>query len=164
MYRNLNIDDISVRILTMLQENSRLSFTEIGKEVCLSSSAVAERVKKLEEIGIIEGYTIRLNHEALGFIITVIMKIDINGCFTLEEEKIKKSIEQFPEILEYLRVTGSNDCIIKAVVSSVEHLRVLIEEFGKFGKIDTSIVTYKFITRNNIDLQKYIKTDKPALD
>lgn len=154
---NLNLDDVSIKILTMLQKNSRMSFTEIGKEVCLSSTAVAERVKKLEESGIIEGYTLLLNHEALGFMITVIMKIDLNGCFTLEEEKIKKSIEKFPEILEYLRVTGSNDCIIKAVVSSVEHLRVLIEEFGKYGKIDTSIVTCKFITRNTIDLPKYIK-------
>lgn len=157
MYMDLNLDDVSIAILSMLQKNSRMSFTEIGKEVCLSSSAVAERVKRLEEMGIIEGYTLRLNHEALGLGIMVVMKIDLHGCFTFEEEKIKKSIENFPEIIEYLRVTGSNDCIIKAVVSSVDHMRILIEELGKFGKIDTSIVTYKFITRNTIDLNKFIK-------
>lgn len=71
---------------------------------------------------------------------------------------MRKSIDEFPEIIECLRVTGSNDCIIKAVVSSIEHMRILIEELGKFGKIDTSIVTYKFITRNAIDLNKYHRT------
>lgn len=158
----LNIDEVSVNILSLLQTNSRMSFTEIGKEVGLSSSAVAERVKKLEETGIIEGYTVRLNHDALGLGIMVVMKIDLIGAFTIEEQKIKQSIEKFPEIIEYLRVTGSNDCIIKAVFSSVDHMRILIEELGKFGKIDTSIVTYKFITRNTIDLDNYIKITKTS--
>lgn len=84
---DLNLDDLSLRILSLLQKNSRMSFTEIGKEVCLSSSTVAERVKRLEDQGIIEGYTVRLNHEALGFGIMAVMKIDLYGCFTVEEKK-----------------------------------------------------------------------------
>jgi len=152
-FMNLNLDETSIKILMLLQENSRISFTEIGKNVGLSSPAVAERVKKLEDQGIISGYTININHDALGLGIMVVMKIDFSGAFTLQEKNVLESIAKFPEIIEYLRVTGTNDCIIKAVVSSVDHMRTLIEELGTFGRIDTSIVTYKFITRNTIDLK-----------
>lgn len=151
---NLNIDELSIRILALLQKNSRMSFTDIGKEVNLSSPAVAERVKKLEESGIISGYTIQVNHKELGLGITVIMKIDLIGKFTIQEQEILNTVSKYPEVVQYFRVTGANDCIIKAVVSSVEHLRILIEDFGTFGKIDTSIVTYEFINQNAIDLKK----------
>ena len=61
----ISADDLSLKILALLQKNARLSFTEIGKEIGLSSSSVAERVKKLEDMGILKGYTIYLNAEKL---------------------------------------------------------------------------------------------------
>ena len=61
------MDDLNLKIIKQLQQNSRLSFAEIGRNVGLSAPAVAERVQKLEEAGVIKGYSLILDHEKLGF-------------------------------------------------------------------------------------------------
>lgn len=152
----INLDNISFQILALLQNNSRISFIEIGEIVNLSSSSVKERVKKLEEAGIIEKYTININHKALGFNITAIMIVSISGVFGFQEKSFVDSVSKFSQVVECLRITGNHDFLIKVVVKSIEELKTINDEVAKFGQVNTSIVVSDFIEHKSIDINKII--------
>ena len=98
--QKFNVDEISLKILALLQKNARMSFTEIGKEIALTSSSVAERVKKLEEQGIIEKYTVNLNSEKLGFPITAVMLVSFTGVFAQQERTIVSELSKYYQVVE----------------------------------------------------------------
>jgi Lrp/AsnC family transcriptional regulator, leucine-responsive regulatory protein len=121
------LDEINWEILQALQEDARLSYSELGRRVGLSSPAVVERVRRMEEAGIITGYRVELNLEKLGLPIMAFMRVvSPPGQYST----IGSSFVQFPEVLECHRVTGSDDYILKVAVSSVAHLESLINQFA----------------------------------
>ncbi|HEY9624451.1 MAG TPA: Lrp/AsnC family transcriptional regulator [Crinalium sp.] len=130
------IDDINWEILRALQEDARLSYSELGRRVGLSSPAVVERIRRMEEAGIITGYRVELSLEKLGFPIMAFMRVvSPPGQYS----NIGSSFAQFPEVLECHRVTGSDDYILKVAVSSVAHLERLIDQFAH-SQVTTLIV------------------------
>lgn len=132
------IDDISWQLLCLLQENARLSFAELGRRVGLTSPAVAERVARLEDAGIIKGYRAEINPQKVGLGITAFIRINCNtieGCAHLGA-----IVKDVPEVLECHRVTGSDSGIMKVVVSSVGHLESLIDRLSIHGTLTTSLV------------------------
>jgi Lrp/AsnC family leucine-responsive transcriptional regulator len=131
------LDNVGWQILRALQEDARLSFSELGRRVGLSLPAVAERVRKLEDAGIITGYKAEVNLEKVGFPITAFIRVSAPGenC-----SRIGQIAKGFPEVLECHRVTGSDSCIMKVVVSSVSHLEGLIDRLVPYGTPTTSIV------------------------
>lgn len=131
------LDETGWQILCALQENARLTFAELGRRVGLSSPAVAERVQRLEEAGIIEGYRARINVAQVGLPVTAFIRISCSGDNCAYMGHVVKEI---PEILEYHRVTGSDSGIMKVVVSSVHHLETLIDRLTPYGTPTTSIV------------------------
>jgi Lrp/AsnC family leucine-responsive transcriptional regulator len=121
------LDDVNWEILRALQEDARLSYSELGRRVGLSSPAVVERVRRMEEVGIITGYRAELNLEKLGLPILAFMRlVSPPGQYN----NIGATFAQFPEVLECHRVTGSDDYIVKVAVSSVSHLESLINQFA----------------------------------
>ncbi len=131
------LDETGWHILEALQENARLSFSELGQRVGLSSPAVAERVRRMEEVGIITGYRAEVNTAKVGYPITAIMRMNPQG------EKCTRfnvSVREIPEVLECYRVTGDDCHVMKVMVSSVEHLESLIDRLSVHGQITTSIV------------------------
>lgn len=151
-----NIDEISLKILAILQKNARISFTEIGKEINMTSSSVAERVKRLEETGIIKKYTVQLNEEKLGFPITAIMLVSFAGVFSRQEKDIVDVLSKYYQVIECLRITGRNDFLIKIIVNSMDEFKVINDEVAKFGQVETSLVVTDFTNNASIDVEKML--------
>lgn len=131
------LDAMGWQILRALQEDARLSYSELGRRVGLSLPAVAERVRKLEDAGIITGYRAELNLEKIGYPITAFIRVSASGenC-----SKIGQIAKGFPEVLECHRVTGGDSQIMKVVAASVAHLEELIDRLVPYGSPTTSIV------------------------
>ncbi|MBD2459575.1 Lrp/AsnC family transcriptional regulator [Oscillatoria sp. FACHB-1407] len=141
------LDPVGWEILRALQENARISYSELGRQIGLSSPAIADRVRRLEEAGIITGYRAELNLEKLGLPIMAFMRVvSPPGQFT----NIGSSFTQVPEVLECHRVTGSDDYILKVAVSSVTHLESLIDQFPH-SQVITLIVLSSPVKRRTVD-------------
>lgn len=142
------LDETGWRLLEALQENARLSFSELGLRVGLSSPAVAERVRRMEDAGIITGYRAEVNTAKIGYPITAIMRLSTppgESC-----TRVIASSMAFPEVLEGYRVTGGDALIMKVMVSSVEHLEALIDRLSAHGQVTTSIVLSTPVSRRII--------------
>jgi len=130
------LDDIGWRILHALQEDSRLSFSELGRRVGLSAPAVAERVRRMETAGIILGYRLAVGLETL-FPITAIVRVSAPeaNCTALSARA-----RELVEVIEAYRVTGDDRLVLKVVARSVPHLDWVIAELGRYGTPTVSIV------------------------
>lgn len=143
------LDRTGFRILRALQENARLSFSELGRRVALSSPAVAERVRKMEEVGIISGYHARVEPEKVGLPIMAFILLRTGA------EKypgIISLVRSVPEFLECHHVSGSESFIVRVVASSIPHLESLIERFRPFGETSTLIVLSSPVVKQVLDL------------
>jgi Lrp/AsnC family leucine-responsive transcriptional regulator len=131
------LDDIGRQILTALQENARISFSELGRRVGLSSPAVAERVHRMEEAGYIKEYRTIVNQEKLGFPITAFIRVTANTGKLKDADDMARMI---PEVIEGHHLTGTDGFILKVAVASVGHLEEIINQMGNYGQTTTSIV------------------------
>lgn len=132
------LDDTGWQILRVLQQNARLSFSELGQRVGLSSPAVAERVRRMEDAGIISGYHAEINLAKVGYPITAIIRMS-----SAPGERCTRFVdyaEAMPEVLECYRVTGSDSLIMRVMASSVEHLETIIDQLSAHGQLTTSMV------------------------
>lgn len=130
-------DRIDWRILELLQRDARMTNTEIGKIVGLSQPAVTARIRALEEAGVIEAYSARINPRALGQEITAIIRLrtsheNIGACL--------KAFESMPEILEAHRITGEDCFVVKATFAEMPRLEASIDGLARFGSVTTSLV------------------------
>jgi Lrp/AsnC family transcriptional regulator, leucine-responsive regulatory protein len=131
------IDQIDWKILKELQEDARTSFAELGRRVGLTTPAVIERVRKLEDAKIITGFRVEIDTAKVGFPITAFIRMSISG---IEYSKIIEVAENSNEILECHRGTGGDSFIMKVAVADVEHLQNLIDKLTPYGITTTSIV------------------------
>jgi Lrp/AsnC family leucine-responsive transcriptional regulator len=131
------VDDVDWRLLLELQQNARTSYSELGRRVGLTAPAVAERVRRLEETGIIKGYRVDLDVERLGYTVTAVIRLQIpeGGC-----ARFARIAPELPEIHECYRVTGSDSYVLKVVLPSIRHLESLIDRLATHGTTITSIV------------------------
>jgi Lrp/AsnC family leucine-responsive transcriptional regulator len=139
------LDETGWHILEALQENARLSFSELGQRVGLSSPAVAERVRRMEDAGIITGYRAEINTAKIGYPITAVIRISNSPGERCT--RFSASAQAIPEVLECHRVTGSDALIMKIMASSVEHLEALIDKLSEHGQLTTSIVLSTPVSR-----------------
>lgn len=135
----LELDAIAWKILESLQQNARLSFAELGRKIGLSTPAVAERVRRLEEAGVITGYHASLDMAKLGVPIRVLVRLTIHGG-DLQVMKTVKAIKEMPEIGRCHRITGEESFVIEAHVVSIRHMEVLIDRLSTLGATSTSTV------------------------
>jgi Lrp/AsnC family transcriptional regulator, leucine-responsive regulatory protein len=128
------LDVIGWRLLHELQRDARLSYSELGARVGLSPSAVAERLRRLEEAGIITGYRAEVNTAKLGLPITAFIRCSSPG------PQIGNIARASPEVLECHRITGGDAFILKVIVASVAHLEAFIDRLMPYGQPTTSLV------------------------
>lgn len=124
------LDATGWRILDALQDNARMPFSELGRRVGLSAPAVTERVRRMEDAGLIAGYRVQLGLEQLGFPITAVIRV------AAPEEKcarLKALAEGRAEVLECHHVTGSDAYVLKVIASSMKHLEAIIDAIAKQG-------------------------------
>src|ERR1700730_4139048 len=111
------LDETGWHILQALQHNARLSYSELGQRVGLSSPAVAERVRRMEDAGIIRGYHAEVDLSRIGFPITAVIRVSSSvgeSC-----TRLASYAQDIPEVLECYRVTGSDSLVLKVVGLSV---------------------------------------------
>ena len=131
------IDAISWKLLELLQENARRSFSELGRMVGLSSPAVAERVRRLEEAGVITGYHAAIDPAKIGVALLAFMRLSDVGD---RGERVATLAREMPEVLECHRVTGEDSFILKIAAASITHLETLIDRLTPYGQVTTALV------------------------
>ena len=146
---NFTLDPIDWKIVEALQDDARLPYAEIGRRVGLSTPAAAERVRRIEDAGVITGYHAEVNYAKLGLAMCVVVRLSVAGG---ENPLLRavKAAKSFPEILECHRVTGSDSFILVAQVRSIEHLEFLINRLNPLGTTTTSTVLSSPIRRRTI--------------
>lgn len=143
----MKIDEIDVRILQELQTESRISIRELSKRVNLSPPSVTERVRRLEERNIIEGYTIRLNKKELGFSIDCIMEVTMRDG---QYEKFKSFIKDYKYSEWCYRIAGAACFIVKLSVPSLADIEQFINVISPYAMTETSIVFSEVEVDQNI--------------
>jgi len=131
------MDDLDWKVLSLLQHNGRMTYTELARQVQLSVPAVTERVRRLEEAGVIEGYTARVNPAAAGYPISALIGITVPQS---AKTKFLKLLGTIAEVLECHHVTGADSYVIRLVATSVADLERLIQRINLYGETRTSIV------------------------
>lgn len=145
------LDEIDQNILIHLQENARISMTELGKKIGLSTPATNERVKKLEEKEVIKGYKAIINPEKLNKNVTAFILFD-----TKQGQKFKDFCKEQPEVVECHRLAGQFSYLVKVVTESVKLLEEFIDASLRFGEPTTlvklsSVVEYKSFNRYSLE-------------
>lgn len=130
----MNLDSLNFSILQELLKNSRIANTELGKKIGLSSPAVAERIKKMEEAGIIKSYSVDLDYEKIGFNENVIIGIDIPYC---NISNFVKNIEKINGVISVKKSTGDFCVIVYLIVKNSSELEDIITQFSRFGNTST---------------------------
>ena len=131
------MDQTDLRIISILQHDGRISMKELGKKVSLSPPAVAERVKKLEEKGVIERYKAVINSTKIGKPISVLINASIKP---ENQEEFLKFARSSDEIVECHHVTGPHSMIIRAYLREMTHLEELVRKIQSFGNTETYVI------------------------
>ena len=126
-----------LRIISILQHDGRISMKELGKKVSLSPPAVAERVKKLEEKGVIERYKAVINSTKIGKPISVLINASIKP---ENQEEFLKFARSSDEIVECHHVTGPHSMIMRAYLREMTHLEELVRKIQSFGNTETYVI------------------------
>jgi len=136
-YENGVLDELDARILSALTGDGRISVAELARKVRLSPPSVSERIRRLEEAGVIEGYTIKINPQALGLPLSAWLRIrPVPG----KMQKVAEILRDLPEIVECDRITGEDCFIARAQVRAVDDLEALIDEIIPYAMTNTSII------------------------
>ncbi len=143
------IDDIDRNVLKELQQDARISYAELGRRVGLTTPAVIERVRKLEDAGVITGYRAEIDASKVGLPIIAFIRMSISG---VDYSHIVEVAEQSNEVLECHRGTGSDSFIMKVAVASVEHLQEIIDKLTPYGITTTAIVLSSPVKRRVINV------------
>jgi Lrp/AsnC family transcriptional regulator, leucine-responsive regulatory protein len=143
------IDDTNRRLMAELQDDARLSIAELGRRVGLSSPAVAERIQRLEQSGVIRGYHADIDPRALGLALGAIVRIrPAPG----QLRNVAELAQRTPEVVECHRITGEDCYILRANVRDVGHLEEVIDHFVALGQTTTSIMQSSPVQRRGLEL------------
>lgn len=133
----MKIDELSWKILTCLQENARMSNAAIGRRVGVSSPAVADRIKKMEDLGVIQGYTANLSPIETGLQLRAIITI---RAFMGKLRPFIEKVKTFEEVLNCYRVTGNENIVMEVVFKDQKHMESFIDQIIVYGESKTQIV------------------------
>lgn len=132
----MTLDSIDAKILEVLQENARVSISELSKRINLSLSAVSERLKKLEQSGIIDQYTAVLNSKAMEKGLLAIMMIGVDG--SLNQKDLLRIVSETDEILECYFVTGTCDYLIKIATKDTDSLGLVMKKIKEIKGVKST--------------------------
>lgn len=143
-YLERNFDKTDRAILNALAVNARITVRELAQVLNLSAPSVAERMRRLEDRGIIEGYTIIVDAHAVGMTITALIRIrPMPG----EAKRIGVMLSETPEVIEADRVTGDDGFIAKVIVAMMADLEAMLDRFLPFASVTAAIIQSSLVKR-----------------
>jgi Lrp/AsnC family leucine-responsive transcriptional regulator len=133
----VDLDDIDWAVVGQLQQEARLSLSELGRRVKLSPSATTERVRRLEALGVITGYHAAVDLAKAGYPVLAVVRLKYPGN---HHQPLRRLLSERREILECLRTTGEDCYTLKVAATSMQHLETLVDQLAGFGSTTTSVV------------------------
>lgn len=135
----------------LLQEHARLSYTEIGKQVGLSDTGVADRIRRMEDAGILRGYHADIDYTKVGLPVLAFVQVNVHNS-PLSESQIEALIQATPQIIECHSLAGANCYLFKVATPSLAHLDRLLATFRAQSNFvtTTSIILSSLVERRNI--------------
>lgn len=132
-----SLDATDWRLLEALQRDGRASYAELARAVAMSPSAVTERVRRLEEAGVITGYTAVVDHERIGLPVLALVRLRYP---TGNYRPFHDLLASTPEVLEAHHVTGEDCFVLKVAARSMRHLEEVAGRIAGLGSVTTSVV------------------------
>jgi DNA-binding Lrp family transcriptional regulator len=127
------IDETAIKVLGELLRDARLSYREVARRIGVSSGTVASRVRELEENGVINKYTVQVDHERLGYELTAITEITVSGGMMLE---VGERIAAYPETIALYNVTGASDIMVVAKFKTRQELSDFTKNITKMPHVE----------------------------
>jgi Lrp/AsnC family leucine-responsive transcriptional regulator len=152
-----NMDELSLNLLVELSHDARASYAELGRRVGLSPSAVIERMRRMEEQGIIEGYAAAINPAALGLSILAAIRMTCDGT---RYHPFLKFVKTLPEVRVCHHVTGADAFFLEVATRSLEELERLIERLLPYGIPTTSLVFSSPVARQSPDVARFATANR----
>lgn len=131
------MDGYGRKLLHELQSNARLSVAELGRRIGLSPTATAERLKQMEEVGILHGYTVEIDRECLGLEVLAFIRMSCHG---QQYHRLLDYVQTLEEVRECHHLTGGDDLLLKVTTTNMSDLEALIEALLPYGTPITSLV------------------------
>ena len=144
--KDLVLDAVDQQIISELGRDARIPFAELGRRVSLSAPAVTERVRRLEQSGVITGYRAEVDPRALGYSLTAIVRVKPA---VRQLSKIAELAAEIPQIEECLRITGEDCFYMKLHLGAIEELPGVLDRFLLYGETTTSIVNDTPVVRRD---------------
>jgi Lrp/AsnC family leucine-responsive transcriptional regulator len=132
-----SLDPTDCELLSIVQEDARLSFREVGRRIGMSTPAVAERIRKLENAGVISGYSARVERSVLGQDIGAFLRLTASD---LDFRRVTGLCGSLDAVVECHHVTGDDSFFIRVAVHSIAELEDVISRFRKIGDVRSSLV------------------------
>ncbi|WP_329087024.1 Lrp/AsnC family transcriptional regulator [Actinomadura citrea] len=132
-----NLDAVDWAIIDQLQQDARISLSELGRRVNLSASATTERVRQLEAQGVITGYQATVDLAKVGYPVLALVRLKYPGN---HHQPLRRLLVERREILECLRTTGDDCYTLKVAATSMAHLEHVMDELAGFGSTTTNVV------------------------
>jgi len=131
------IDDIDKKILEILQSRAKITNARLSEEIGLSPAPTLERVKKLEQMGIITSYHAKLNTEKIGLGVTTFVLATLNGHNRANIEGFIDEINKIPEVVECHHITGAGDFILKVIAKDIaSYQKLMLEKVSDIKQVD----------------------------
>lgn len=143
----MNIDSLNWKILQCLQQNARQSNAAIGRKVGISSPAVSERIKKMEDLAVITGYKTLVSPFEVGYQLKAIITL---GAFAGKLKPFLQLVKTYDEVLNCYRVTGNENIVMEVVLKNQKHLETFIDQLISYGETKTQIVLSHIVKYNEI--------------
>ncbi|WP_178983742.1 Lrp/AsnC family transcriptional regulator [Winogradskyella helgolandensis] len=133
----MSIDNLNWKILKCLQQNARMSNAEIGRRVGITSPAVSERIKKMEDAEIIQGYTTFVSPFEAGYQLKALITL---RAFMGMLKPFLEKVKTYDEVVNCYRITGNENIVMEVVLKNQKHLEVFIDQLISYGETKTQIV------------------------
>lgn len=143
----MQIDKLNKKILNCLQINARQSNAEIGRQVGISSPAVSERIKKMEDMGIIEGYKAMVSPFEIGYQLKAIITL---RAFMGKLKPFLEKVKSFDEVVNCYRITGDENIVMEVVLKDNKHLEAFIDNLIIYGESKTQIVLSRVVKHKEL--------------
>jgi Lrp/AsnC family leucine-responsive transcriptional regulator len=143
----MNLDTLNWKILKCLQQNARQTNTEISKQVGMSSPAVSERIRKMEDAGIIENYNTKVSPLLLGYQFKAIITL---RAFMGKLKPFLTKVKSYDEVINCYRITGDENIVMEVILTDQKHLEKFIDQLITYGESKTQIVLSNVVENKSI--------------